>query len=85
MAKTRSQQIDLNKTKYYHIISRCVRRTFLCGCYDHKQKESSENINNSIKNIKANEKEDVITIITTVTKLLTMDIEETGLKIKCMT
>jgi hypothetical protein len=31
MATPRSQQIDLERTSYYHCISRVVRRAFLCG------------------------------------------------------
>ena len=31
MSTPRSQQISLSDTPYYHCISRCVRRTFLCG------------------------------------------------------
>ena len=31
MPKPRAQQISVADTPYYHVISRCVRRTFLCG------------------------------------------------------
>ncbi|MCS5708580.1 hypothetical protein CC99x_006615 [Candidatus Berkiella cookevillensis] len=33
MTLARSEQIDLNATPYYHVMNRCVRRSFLCG-YD---------------------------------------------------
>ncbi|MCS5708486.1 hypothetical protein CC99x_006145 [Candidatus Berkiella cookevillensis] len=33
MTVARSEQIDLNATPYYHVMNRCVRRSFLCG-YD---------------------------------------------------
>lgn len=44
MARPRSEQISIEDTPYYHIISRCVRRAFLCGIdketgndYDHRR------------------------------------------------
>ncbi len=31
MTTPRKHQISLSDTAYYHVISRCVRRSFLCG------------------------------------------------------
>jgi REP element-mobilizing transposase RayT len=41
MATARKRQISLVDTKYYHCISRCVRRAFLCGV-DHFTQQSYE-------------------------------------------
>ena len=44
MTAPRAQQISLADTPYYHIMSRCVRRSYLCGtdkltgqCYEHRR------------------------------------------------
>jgi len=41
MARARGSLIDLSATSYYHVISRCVRRAFLCG----EDKYSGQNYN----------------------------------------
>jgi hypothetical protein len=31
MKRARNSQIDLDSTSYYHVINRCIKRSFLCG------------------------------------------------------
>jgi len=51
MTIARKYQISLESTPYYHIMTRCVRRAFLCGkdkysgnCYEHRRKMIVERI-----------------------------------------
>ncbi len=41
MTRPRNQQISIEATPYYHCVSRCVRRAFLCG-HDHHTDTSYE-------------------------------------------
>lgn len=41
MTIARSEQIDLNATQYYHVMNRCVRRSWLCGFDNTTQKDYS--------------------------------------------
>ncbi|MCS5708046.1 hypothetical protein CC99x_003920 [Candidatus Berkiella cookevillensis] len=41
MTLARSEQINLNATPYYHVMNRCVRRSFLCGFDELTQKDYS--------------------------------------------
>ena len=45
MTRPRSEIISVQDTPYYHVVSRCVRRTFLCGIdrntgksFEHRQR-----------------------------------------------
>ena len=45
MTVARRQLVDLELTRYYHCISRCVRRAFLCGeGYEHRKQWIEERI-----------------------------------------
>ena len=41
MTRARNTQISITDTPYYHCVSRCVRRAFLCGKDDHTGKSYS--------------------------------------------
>ena len=45
MTVARSQLVDLKVTRYYHCISRCVRRAFLCGeGFEHRKQWIEERL-----------------------------------------
>jgi hypothetical protein len=53
MTTARVQQISLADTPYYHIMSRCVRRSYLCGtdkltgqCYEHRRQWIEDRMSN---------------------------------------
>ncbi|MFC4258562.1 hypothetical protein ACFOZ5_05865 [Marinobacter lacisalsi] len=41
MTRPREQLVAVSDTPYYHVVSRCVRRTFLCG-YDRQTGKNYE-------------------------------------------
>ena len=43
MAIARAQLVDLSLTRWYHCVTRCVRRASLLGEGDHDRKEWLEN------------------------------------------
>ncbi len=51
MPRARNQQVSLSDTPYYHCISRCVRRAYLCGedavtgqSYEHRRQWVEEQL-----------------------------------------
>lgn len=49
MTRPRKEQISLQDTSYYHVVSRCVRRSYLCGT-DHTSGKSYEHRRRWIEN-----------------------------------
>jgi hypothetical protein len=43
MAIARAQLVDVSLTRWYHCVTRCVRRAFLLGEGDHHRKQWSQN------------------------------------------
>jgi REP element-mobilizing transposase RayT len=43
MAIARAKLVDLTVTRWYHCVSRCVRKAFLLGAGDHNRREWLEN------------------------------------------
>jgi hypothetical protein len=43
MAIARAKLVDLTVTRWYHCVSRCVRKAFLLGEGDHNRREWLEN------------------------------------------
>ena len=51
MTTARKHQVSISDTPYYHVMSRCVRRSYLCGtdihtgqCYEHRREWIAERI-----------------------------------------
>lgn len=49
MTRPRKQQVSVHDTPYYHVVSRCVRRTFLCG-QDHTTGKNYEHRRQWVEN-----------------------------------
>jgi hypothetical protein len=43
MTIARTQLVDLSRTRWYHCVTRCVRRAFLLGAGDHDRKQWIQN------------------------------------------
>ena len=43
MAIARAQLVDVSLTRWYHCVTRCVRRAFLLGKGDHNRKQWLQN------------------------------------------
>jgi len=52
MASARALQIDIESTPYYHVMARCVRRSYLCGVDPLTQKDYSHRKNWMVSRIK---------------------------------
>jgi len=51
VTRPRRQQISLEATPFYHVVSRCVRRAFLCGqddltgrSYEHRRQQIQDDL-----------------------------------------
>ncbi len=80
MPKARKEQVSLEDTPYYHCVSRCVRRAFLCGedmltgnSYEHRRQWVEDRI---IKGVRANTYKDIhancTKVLLTRTSMLTV-------------
>jgi hypothetical protein len=52
MAIARAQLVDVSLTRWYHCVTRCVRRAFLLGEGDHNRKQWLQNRHEELAGIK---------------------------------
>ena len=50
MTQSRSKQVSLQDTRYYHLISRCVRRAYLCSIDSYSQQSYEKKVGHPSKN-----------------------------------